>query len=160
MKLGGTFYCERWRNGRLISRHRAKNGMTLVGLNDALEVLCRQQTQRTWKIGLIDAAGFDELSEDDTMASHAGWTEITAYSEGTRPAWGPGAAAGQVSINASSVAFTFTSAKTIGGLFLASDNTKGGTSGILLCTGELTTPATMAIGEQYKAIYEFVAEGR
>lgn len=161
LSLYADFRCERWsKDGRLISRHRAKNGIVNVALNDILETAFRQGTLRTWCIGLYDSVGFTGLSASDTMSSHAGWTEITAYAEANRPAWGPGAATGQVVINSASVQFTMNANKVIRGLFVTSNNTKGGSTGILLSTGDLDQLASMQSAEVFKATYSLRAEGR
>jgi len=159
--LGGEFLFERCDPlGRVLSRHYAKNGLTTAGLNDALETLVRQGTLRTWRIGLIDDDGFDEVLVADTMASHAGWTESTAYAEANRPLWGPGAISGKLAINAVRVDFTMTATTSIKGAFLSSDGTKGGSSGILLCTGIFDSAAAMLDTETFKCFYRLSADGR
>lgn len=86
-------------------------------------------------IGLIGATGYDSdvgLSASDTMASHAGWQELTAYGEATRPQWNYGTAANKLLTNANAASFTINATSTIKGFFLTTDSTKGGTSGTLL----------------------------
>ena len=158
--LGGEFWLERWRGDTLIKRYRAKNGLTTAGLNDALETLVRQGTLRTWRIGLIDDTDFDEVDVADTMASHAGWTELTSYDEASRPLWGPAAVTGKLAVNSSSVAFTLSADASIKGLFLSSDGTKGGTTGILLCTGLFDDAAAMLDNEVAKCFYRISVQGR
>ena len=161
IQIGGAFFFERCdKNGRVISRHFAKNGLTTPGLNHALDVIARQGSQSTWKIGLIDDENFDAVSVDDTMSSHAGWTEVTDYSEANRPLWGPGVVTGKLAVNSAHVAFTMTAEKTVKGMFLVSENTKGGTTGILLCTGIFDAEALMLPTEVYKGFYRLSAEGR
>jgi len=65
------------------------------------------------------------------MASHSGWTEVTAYDEGSRPEWGQGAASGGVTTNGTAVTFTASGSTTVGGGFLTTNATKGGTTGTL-----------------------------
>jgi hypothetical protein len=85
-----------------------------------------------WYIGLIDSS--PTLSADDTMASHAGWTEFTDYAEATRQEWTTDAAAsGEVS-NSVSVDFSINAAGTIAGYFIVNDDTKDGSSGTLFET--------------------------
>lgn len=85
--------------------------------------------------GLIDNAGFSAVAAADTAASHAGWAESTAYSNGTRPAatWSA-AASGQIAPSAAS-AFNINAAATIKGAGVISNNTKGGTTGTLYSAG-------------------------
>lgn len=161
LALGGVFYLDRCDlYGNVLSRHCAKNGLTTEGLNHALDVVARQGANSTWKIGLIDDEGFDAVDAADTMSSHAGWTEITAYDEATRPLWGPGVITGKLAVNASYIAFNMNAAKSIKGMFLSSNNTKGGTTGILLCTGIFDDAASMLPAERAKGFYRLSAEGR
>lgn len=165
LRVGGFFVAERYsRDGKLISRHRAKNGITDAGLNDLLDVYFRQQANSTWRIGLIDNLNFDELDDADTIASHAGWNEITAYSEANRPLWGPGAAAGKLVINSAAVVFTMTAAKTVNGIFCVNEGTKGGATGLLFSTASFDITSEpyplMEIGEALRVTYQVSAEGR
>ena len=81
-----------------------------------------------WYVGLT--SGTPTLAAGDTMASHAGWTEVTAYSNGTRPAWTPGTiSSGSVNNSGSLATFNMNSAYTTGGFFLTTNSTKGGTTG-------------------------------
>lgn len=89
----------------------------------------------TWYLGLTD--GTPTAAAGDTMASHAGWTEVPAYDEAARQAWtGGSAASGSIDNSAAAATFTIsTDSTTIGGGFLTSDNTKGGTTGTLYSIG-------------------------
>jgi hypothetical protein len=80
-------------------------------------------------IGLTDAT--PTIAAGDTMASHSGWTEVTAYDEAARPAWGQGAASGGVTTNSSAATFTASGTTNVGGGFLSTNATKGGTAGTL-----------------------------
>lgn len=83
-------------------------------------------------VGLMDGA--PTVAAGDTMASHAGWSEITAYDEANRPAFSPAAVTGQSTDNsASKASFTINADNTtLGGAFLSTDSTKGGTTGVLV----------------------------
>jgi hypothetical protein len=60
-------------------------------VNTGLDFLLQNDiVASTLYIGLTDAT--PTIAAADTMASHSGWTEVTAYSESARPAWGQGAA--------------------------------------------------------------------
>ena len=75
----------------------------------------------------------------DTMASHAGWTESSAYSQATRPALTLGtAASGSIDNSASKAQFSINGTATIGGAFLVTNSTKGGTTGTLYGGGAFT----------------------
>ena len=69
----------------------------------------------------------------DTMGSHDGWTEVTAYNEVNRPDLTLGSVSGQsVDNSASKASFTIDTNDTgIGGAFVATDNEKGGSGGTL-----------------------------
>lgn len=106
------------------------------GLDYALGATLTGATQTTtWYVGLTD--GTPTTAGGDTMSSHAGWTEVTAYSEADRQTWTAGSVASQTVDNSGSPA-TFTgdtNGTTVGGAFLVSDNTKDGTSGTLFSVG-------------------------
>jgi len=64
------------------------NAVTTEGLNHILNVEFHGTTQvTTWYVGLINNSPSPSLNAADTLASHAGWTEWTAFSETTRQAW-------------------------------------------------------------------------
>jgi hypothetical protein len=92
----------------------------------------------TWYLGLVGATPtFDGAN---TMASHSGWTEVQAYDGTARPTWTPGAATTSISNSASAAVFTCsTNGTVIAGAFLASDSTKGGTTGYLFAAGDTLT---------------------
>lgn len=90
-----------------------------------------------WYVGLTD--GTPTVAAGDTMAAHPGWSEVTAYSEATRPVWSgvAGGTPGSATNSAARAVFTANAGATIGGLFLSSDSTKGGAAGTLLCVSAL-----------------------
>ena len=104
-------------------------GTNLI-VNTGLDYLLNNDlTAATMYIGLTD--GTPTVAAGDTMASHAGWVEVTAYDEAARLAWGQGAASGGVTTNATAVTFTANATTTVGGGFLTTVATKGGTTGTL-----------------------------
>jgi hypothetical protein len=92
----------------------------------------------TWYLGLLSAS--PTVAAGNTMASHAGWTEVTAYDEANRVTWTDGGVSSQSVSNSGSPAdFTIsTNGTDIGGAFLTSNNTKGGTTGTLYAAGAFT----------------------
>lgn len=134
IKASGRWIVEHVRNGNVIGKYDVKNLVVDVGLNKMLDVMFDAVTQITaWYIGLISSSGYTAIAAADTMSSHAGWTEFTAYSEGTRVAWDPATAASK-SITSNAVAeFTISSSGTVKGLFLTSGSAKSGTTGTLWC---------------------------
>jgi hypothetical protein len=119
---------------RRLWRDEFKNIVVNQGLNDLLDVTLSGATQdTTWFVGLTD--GTPTVAAGDTLASHAGWVEVTAYDETNRVAWVDAGASSQSISNAASPAvFTINANGTvIGGAFLAGVNT--GTSGRLYAAG-------------------------
>lgn len=113
-----------------------ENLVTNAGLNHLLDVALSGATQVTsWYVGLTD--GTPTAAAGDTMASHDGWTEVEAYDEATRVAWTDGGVSNQsVSNSGSAAEFTIsTNSTTVGGAFLVSNSTKGGTTGTLYAVG-------------------------
>jgi hypothetical protein len=158
--VGGIYKVECFDSfGRLKWTTFAKNGVTDVGIASVLNIYLRAQTQITaWYIGLIDNAGFTALASSDTMASHVGWSEVAGanYSDANRIAWSAGAPSGGAVVNATSSDFHMIngSALTVRGLFLISDNTKGGTTGTLFSTAAFTGGnQTVNNGDTLKVTY-------
>jgi len=139
----GKFEIEHYdRQGKLLDKQTCPNGITNVGKNYILDTMFNNQTQiaqSAWCIGLIDNAGGPVLSASDTMSSHAGWTELTAYTESTRVAWGSGSSSGQSTTNATPATFDMNATNTVYGIFINSNNTKGGTSGTLWSTAAFSS---------------------
>lgn len=114
-----------------------------------------------WYLGVYGAGASNNPAAGDTMALHTGWTEVTAYSEATRPVctFGvPTTADPSVASNTASPAtFTINGTTTIGGAFLTSNNTKGGTTGILFSAGDFSSPGDRAVvsGDTLTLTYTF-----
>nr|BDD44147.1 hypothetical protein 19 [bacterium] len=124
------------RFGNLKEEFTYQNLITNEGLTHIAGVVLGGDTQITaWYLALT--SGSPTPAAGDTLASHGGWTEFTDYDETARPAFSDGGAASQSIDNTASPA-TFTSSSngnTVGGAFLVSDNTKGGTTGKLFSVG-------------------------
>lgn len=107
-----------------------------AGLNYMLETMFRSGAQiTTWYAGIIDATGYTGVSAGDTSASHTGWAEFTSYAAANRPTWSPAAAAGGIVVNTTTFSYTLTADMTAKGLFVISNNSKGGATGTLFATG-------------------------
>lgn len=101
------------------------------------------------------AANFASTAGENTSTSEG-------YSESTRPEWVDAPASGQVISNlASRAAFTIvcTSDITIEGFAMLSDNTRGGTSGVLVSATRRATPRTLSNGDNYELGYQITASG-
>jgi hypothetical protein len=130
-------------NGVLKWEDSSHNLVVNVGLQDMLnKYFLGSAYTATWYLGLYGAAASNNPAASDTASSHAGWTEITGYSQTTRPASSlatPTTANPAVITNSSSPAiFTINAGATIGGAFLISNNTKGGTTGTLFSAADFS----------------------
>lgn len=120
------------KHGNFKWREVAKNIIPTVGLNDALDKHLKGSSYTAaWYVGLV--SGSPTVAAGDTMSSHSGWTEVTAYDESVRQTLTLGSvASGSVDNTASKAQFTIsTNGTTVGGAFIVSNSTKGGTSGVL-----------------------------
>jgi hypothetical protein len=114
-----------------------------------------------WYLGLYGAGASNTPAAGDTMASHAGWTEVTAYSQTTRPACNfgtPTTADPSVATNSASAAtFSINATTTVGGAFLTTDSTKGGTTGTLFSAADFQSPGDRSVvsGDTLSVTYTF-----
>jgi hypothetical protein len=115
----------------------------------------------TWYLGLYGAGASNTPAAGDTMSSHAGWTEVTAYSESTRPtatfAAATNANPSVVTNTASKAVFTMNGTTTVGGAFLISNSTKGGTTGTLFSAADFQSPGDRSVvsGDILNVTYTF-----
>jgi len=102
-----------------------------------------------WYLGLYGSGATNSPAAGNTMASHSSWTEVTAYSQATRPActFGtPTTANPSVATNSASPAtFSINGTTTVGGAFLTSNNTKGGSTGTLYSAADFSAPGDRAV---------------
>lgn len=127
------------KTGNLKWKDTIKNLVVNEGLDDVLDKYLKGSAYTAAHyVGLTD--GTPTVAAGDTMSSHAGWTEVTAYDEAVRQTLTLGAVSGQsVDNSASKAVFTISSnATTIGGCFLSTNSTKGGTTGTLYGGGAFT----------------------
>jgi hypothetical protein len=146
-----------FRGGRVSRRKlwekKFPNGPTTLGLDQMLNSMFRAPGVEPWFIGLINNSPAPTLAAADTMASHAGWAELTNYGEATRPIWTEGAAAGGVITNAVQVDFTINASVLVYGGFVTSNSTKGGSTGILWATGGFDAAKAMSSGQLLRVTY-------
>lgn len=138
--LGDLFLVECFdKDGSLKWKDTIKNLVVNEGLDDALDKYFKGSTYTAAHyVGLAD--GTPTFAAADTLASHAGWVEVTAYDEAVRQTLTLGAVSGQsVDNSASKAVFTVSADNTtIGGAFIATNNTKGGSTGTLYGGGAFT----------------------
>lgn len=128
----------------------------LANMNGAYFAGSAQTT--TWYLGLVEGPGSGTtFAAGDTLASHSGWTESTAYT-GSRKAVTFGSATtanpSVITNSASPSAFAMNATATIAGAFLCSQSS--GTSGILFSAGDFTGgDKSVASGDTLNVTYTF-----
>lgn len=161
IRLGGVYtVTAHSADGTPLWSEEFHNGTTGEGLDLALDVTFRSASaSASWYVGLIDSSGFTGLSFADTAAAHAGWTEFTNYTEGTRQAWSAGAPVSGVISNSTQAVFTATTSASIRGVFLIDENTKGGTTGTLFSTGLLPAVRALSVTDTISVTYSLGISG-
>lgn len=163
VKAGGVFTVQCFdKDGNLKWVAENHNLVVNVGLKDMNDkYFSGSSYTAAWYLGLYGAAASNTPAAADTMSSHAGWTEVTDYSQSTRPQAVFGAATTadpSVISNTSSVAvFSINATTTVGGAFLTSNSTKGGTTGILFSAGDFQSPGDRSVvsGDTLNVTYQF-----
>jgi len=128
----------------------------LANMNGAYLAGSAQST--TWYLGLVTGPGSGTtFAAADTLASHAGWTESTAYT-GNRKAVTFGAATtanpSVITNSAAPSSFSMNATATIAGAFLCNVDT--GTSGVLFSAGDFTGgDKSVASGDTLNVTYTF-----
>jgi len=119
------------KSGKLKWIEEVENLITTAGATDLLDKYFKGSTYTAaWYVGLYKGTG--TLAAGDTSSSHAGWTDSTDYSNANRPTWTGGTAtSGSVDNSGSPAVFNINATATILGAYLISNNTKGGTTGVL-----------------------------
>lgn len=138
------------KDGNLKWEAETPNLVVNVGLQDMnAKYFTGSAYTATWFLGLYGSGATNSPAAADTMSSHAGWTEVVAYSQATRPActFGtPTTANPSVATNSASPAtFTINGTTTVGGAFLTSNSTKSGTTGTLYSAADFSAPGDRAV---------------
>lgn len=131
--------CYSRKTGKLKWVEKFKNLVVNEGLDDVLDKYLKGSGYTAaFYVGLTD--GTPSVAAGDTMASHAGWTEVTAYDEAVRQTLTLGSVSSQsVDNSASKAVFTIdTNSTTVGGAFVTTNSTKGGSTGTLYGGGAFT----------------------
>ena len=163
LKGGGVFTIEcRGADGALKWSAESKNLVVNAGLKDMNDkYFLGSGYTATWFLGLYGAGASNNPAAGDTAASHAGWTEVTPYSNATRPACSFAAATtadpSVITNSASPAVFNINATATIGGAFLISNSTKGGTTGILFSAADFAAPGDRNVtsGDTITVSYSF-----
>jgi hypothetical protein len=163
IKGGGVFevVC-RDKDGNIKWSAKSHNLVVNVGLQDMnAKYFSGSSYTAAWYIGIYGAAASNTPAAGDTMSSHAGWTENTSYSQATRPVCTFGTATtadpSVITNSASPATFSINATTTVGGAFLTSNNTKGGTTGILFSASDFSSPGDRSVvsGDSVNVTYTF-----
>lgn len=163
LKAGGVFTVQCFdKDGNLKWTEENHNLVVNEGLQDMnTKYFSGSGYTAVWYIGLYGSGSTNNPAAGDTMASHIGWTEVTAYSQATRPAVTFGTATtadpSVITNSASPATFSINGTTTVGGAFLTSNNTKGGTTGILFSASDFQSPGDRSVvnGDTLTVTYTF-----
>lgn len=162
-KATGVYHIEcHDKDGNLKWSADSKNLVVNAGLAYMAGTALTSVTQiTTWYIGLYGAGASNTPAAGDTMASHAGWTEVTAYSNATRVAatfvTATTANPSVVTNAASPATFNINGTTTVGGAFLTSGSAKSGTTGTLFSAADFSAPGDRSVvsGDIISVTYTF-----
>lgn len=132
IQFRNIYRVECWKpDGTLRWAEEIPNIVVNVGLNDVLDKYFKGVAYTAAHyVGITSATPVPNAA--DTMASHSGWTEVTDYDEADRPALTLGAVSAQsVNNSGNKAVYTINATVTIGGAFVTTDDTKGGSAGTL-----------------------------
>ena len=162
-KATGVYHVEcHDKDGNLKWSADTKNLVVNAGLAYMAGTALTSVTQiTTWYIGLYGAGASNTPAAGDTMSSHAGWTEVTAYSNATRVAatfvTATTANPSVVTNAASPATFNINGTTTVGGAFLTSGSAKSGTTGTLFSAADFAAPGDRSVvsGDIISVTYTF-----
>lgn len=159
----GVYHVEcRDKDGNLKWTAESKNLVVNVGLQYMAGTALTSVTQiTTWYLGLYGSGATNSPAAGNTMASHTSWTEVTDYSNANRVtasfATATTASPSVVTNTASPAVFNINGTTTVGGAFLTSDNTKGGSTGTLFSAADFGSPGDRSVvsGDTLSVTYTF-----
>jgi len=159
----GVYHIEcRDKDGNLKWTAESKNLVVNAGLAYMAGTALTSVAQITsWYLGLYGAGASNTPAAGDTMSSHAGWTEVTDYSNSTRVAatfvTATTANPSVVTNTASPAIFNINGTTTVGGAFLTSGSAKGGTTGTLFSAADFGSPGDRSVvnGDTLSVTYTF-----
>ena len=124
-------------DGKLVWRREFENLVTTAGKNLLGNVMFGGTSKSAaWYLGL---KGTGTAAAGDTMNSHAGWSEVTGYSETVRQTLTlPSFSSGTANNSGSPAVFTINTSVTVAGVFAVDNSTKGGALGTLYSAGDFS----------------------
>lgn len=157
LNLRGWFTVQHIRNGKVIHEETFPNLVTTAGKNIALDTYLAGSTYTAaFKLGL---KGTGSAAAGDTLASHAGWSEVTAYTgnRGT-PSWS--SASGGSKATSAAVSFSINGTATVAGAILVHGGsaTPGDTAtGTLFSAGDFGASRSVISGDTLNVSYTLAA---
>lgn len=148
---GGVFHFQcRDKDGNLKWEDSCKNLVVNQGLQDKnTQYFKGASYTAAWYLGLVDATGFTAYAAGDTMASHAGWVETTAYSGANRGTVTFGTATtadpSVITNSGSATQFAITGTVTIKGAFLTATADKTTNTGVLFSVSSFQSPGDRSV---------------
>ena len=138
------------KDGNLKWAAESKNLVVNVGLAYMAGTALTSVAQQTsWFLGLYGAGASNTPAAGDTMSSHAGWTEVVAYSNATRVAatfvTATTANPSVATNSASPAVFNINGTTTVGGAFLTTGSAKSGTAGTLFSAADFGSPGDRSV---------------
>ena len=165
---GGTFIFEAYdKDGNLKWTAEAKNLTTNVGRQDMnAKYFLGSGYTADWFIGLVNNSPTPSYDVTDTMASHAGWDETTAYDTsnratatfGTATDDNPSVISNSVASGGTVASFAINGTVTIDGAFLTDTQAKSpGNTGILFSVAAFEVPGDRSVvaGDTLNVTYQF-----
>jgi hypothetical protein len=154
-RLRGVFELECFdKDGNFKWRQSYRNMVVNEGLNHILDILFAGSTAvDPWYVGLCGSSPVPAAGHTMTDV-----TEFTSHGETARPVFTDVRTGQSVDNNAVKASFAITGTGTVGGAFLCSDDTVGGTGGTLLCYAAASEGnRSVANGDTINAKYTFTA---
>lgn len=158
--IGGKFTFELVRDGKVIDSWEEKNLVVDEGLNHLLNVeLGVTAKEANWYVGIFQGNATPISTWDAAQVASVGQAdECVTYTEANRPLWQRDVASSQSITNATTKAeFTMSAGATIYGAFLVSNDTKGGTAGVLFAASRFTNARNVVVDDLLLVTYTVTA---
>ena len=156
MKLAGALKVEHHgADGELKGTYYFPNGIVDEGLDHILDTQFHGTSQiTTWYVGLVDNSGWTAFADADALSSHAGWSELTDYTEANRVEWDEDAASSRSITNTTTADFSINVNNNVKGVFVSSNNVKStGNTGTLWSTAAFSSVVVVQNGDTLKVTY-------
>ena len=131
-------------DGEIRWAEQVTNLVTTVGRTDLVDKYLKGSAYTAaWYLVL---AGAGTKAAGDTLASHAGWTELTPYAGSNRPAitWGTTSAGSNTS---SAVSISINATATVAGAGICTTQSNASTSGILYSVSDFGAARSVISGD-------------